>query len=162
MFHRILLALDATDSGPVAASFTVALARSCDASVHVVHVNECLAGARGTTCESPDEAVDVVARALAELHSAGIRATGVTYRTRPSDVPAALSDLAVQYRADVIVLGSRRRRFRLFRGTRERVARRSQLPVVTAPAPLRSSRRDRALQISPAPRSPVRAPDHGD
>jgi nucleotide-binding universal stress UspA family protein len=159
MFDRILLALDSSDSGPVAASFAVALARSWGASVHVVHINEYVSGGRDLTCESPAEAAGVVARALAELRDAGVSATGATYQGRAFDVPAALTDLAERYRADVIVLGSRRHRFRLFRGTRERVARRSQLPVVTAPAPLRVPARDPALQGTPTPPRTVGAPD---
>jgi nucleotide-binding universal stress UspA family protein len=146
MFHRILLALDAGEAGAVATSFTVALARERGAGVHVVHVNERLLGGRGVLAESPAEAVDVVAEALRELHSAGVRATGVTYRTTRLDVPAALCDLAVHVRADLIVLGSRRRRLGfLGRSTRARIARRTSLPVLTAPAPLRVDDHDGAL-----------------
>ena len=47
MFTRILLAVDGTESGDVAVSFTSALARQFDAQVRVVHVNELLVGGRG-------------------------------------------------------------------------------------------------------------------
>lgn len=152
MFQRILLALDGGDSGPVATSFTVALARSCNAAVQVVHINEYLAGGRGVTCESQADAVSVVAAAMAELEEAGVATGGVTYRTATFDVPAAICDLADQCRADVIVLGSRRRRLGslLRRSTRDRVARRTQLPVLVAPAPLRVARSSRALEAGPA------------
>lgn len=151
MFQRILLALDSGDSGPVATSFTIALARSSNAAVQVVHVNEYLAGGRGTTCESAADAVGIVARAMAEMDDAGVRATGATYRTSAFDVPAALCDLAEQCRADVIVLGSRRRRVGsvLRRSMRDRVARHTQLPVLLAPAPLRLARTKRALETLP-------------
>ena len=151
MFQRILLALDSGDSGSIATSFTVALARNRDATVHVVHVNEFLVGGRGIMTESPEEATDLVGDALRDLHTAGVRATGITYRTTRIDVPAAICDLAQQVRADVIVLGSRRRRLPglLKRNTRERIARRTPLPVITAPAPLRVRRRDRKLQAIP-------------
>ena len=159
MFQRILLAVDAGDAGRVATSFTVALARKCGAAVHVVHVNEYLLGGRGITSETPAEAADVVADALRDMHAAGVRATGMTYRTTVFDVPAAICDLADQVRADVIVVGSRRRRILpsfMRRGTREHIARRTALPVITAPAPLRVRRHDRTLEEAPSPGVAVR------
>jgi nucleotide-binding universal stress UspA family protein len=159
MFQRILLALDAGDAGAVATSFTVALARKCDAAVHVVHVNEYLVGGRGLTTESPTEAANVVADALRDMHAVGLSATGVTYRTTVFDLPAAISDLACQVQADAIVVGSRRRRFSPFRRRRirERIARRSPLPIITAPAPLRVRKRSRALRGAPAQDISVRS-----
>jgi nucleotide-binding universal stress UspA family protein len=152
MFQRILLALDVGDAGAVATSFTVALARQCDAAVHVVHVNEYLMGGRGLTFEPPGEAADLVADALRDLHAAGVHAAGVTYRTTAFDVPAAVCDLAAQVQADVIVVGSRRRRLSFFRrSVRTRIARRTPLPVITAPAPLRVDARDRDFQEMPSP-----------
>lgn len=152
MFQRILLALDAGESGSVATSFTIALARTCGAAVQVVHVNEYLAGGRGATAEAHADAVGVVAAAMVEMEAAGVRAVGATYRTAAFDVPAALCDLAEQCHADVIVLGSRRRRFRfpLRRSMRDRVARCTQLPVLLAPPPLRVARNGRALESLPA------------
>lgn len=152
MFRRVLLALDSGDAGPVATSFTVALARACDAAVQVVHVNEYLAGGRGATCESNAEAVQVVAAAVAEMQEAGVPAAGATYRTATFDVAAAICDLAVQCRADVIVLGSRRRRFGALprRSMRDRVTRRTQLPVLLAPAPLKVARKSRRSEMLPS------------
>ncbi|HTX64055.1 MAG TPA: universal stress protein [Acidimicrobiales bacterium] len=159
MFARILLAVEVGDAGSVATSFTVALARKCDATVHVVHVNEYLIGGRGLVSETPAEAVDVVGSALRDLHAAGVRATGVTYRTTHFDVPGAICDLAERVRADVIVVGSRRRRLPslLKRRTRSRIAAKTSLPVVTAPAPLRVGKRQRALEAAPAPDISVRS-----
>lgn len=151
MFQRILLALDAGTAGCVATSFTVALARQCQATVHVVHVNEYLAGGRGLTSESSAMAANLVADALRDMHAGGVSATGVTYRTTIFDIPAAICDLADQVRADVIVVGSRRRRRPWFvrNGIRDRVARKTPLPVITAPAPLRVDKRARTLQELP-------------
>jgi nucleotide-binding universal stress UspA family protein len=151
MFQRILLSLDAGDAGDVATSFTVALARRCNAAVHVVHVHEYALGGRGLTSESPAHAAGIVADALRELHAAGVDASGITYRTTSFDVAAAISDLAEQCRADVIVLGSRRRRFASFlrRSTRERISRLTPLPIVTAPAPLRVDVHDPTLRAAP-------------
>lgn len=152
MFQRILLALDSGDAGAVATSFTVALARKCNAAVQVVHVHEYVLGGRGLTSETPAEAADIVAGALRDLHAAGVNATGVTYRTTSFDVAAAIADLAEQCRADVIVVGSRRRRFASFlrRSTRERISRQTPLPIVTAPAPLRVDEHDPTLEAAPA------------
>lgn len=152
MFRRILLAVESGDAGLVATSLTVALARSSGGSVHVVHVNEYVTGGRGATVESQAEAVGVVAAAMAEIEEAGIPASGATYRTATFDVAAAIADLAAQFQADVIVLGSRRRRFGsvLRRSMRNRVARRTQLPVLLAPPPLKMARNGRALDRLPA------------
>lgn len=160
MFQRILLALDAGDPGAVATCFTVALAKKCQAAVYVVHVNEYLLGGRGLTAESPAEAADIVTDALRDMHAAGLVATGVTYRTTVFDLPAAICDLADQVRADVIVVGSRRRGLPLVprRRIRDRIERRTPLPVVTAPAPLHVGRRDRRrLQAAPTSGVSVRS-----
>ena len=156
MFQRILLALDSGDTGSVATSFTMALAQKLDAAVHVVHVERYLFGNRCLTTEPADDAADVVADvvadALRELHAAGIDATGVTYRTSAFDLPAAICDLADECRADAIVVGSRRRRVASFlrRSTREAIARRTSLPVLTAPAPLRVDKYDRTFGGAPS------------
>jgi nucleotide-binding universal stress UspA family protein len=159
MFQRILLALEGGDAGSVATSFTVALARNGAAAVHVVHVNEYLVGGRGVTSESPAEAADLVGDALRDLHAAGVNATGVTYRTTTFDLPAAICDLARQVGADVIVVGSRRRRIpRVFRrAIRDRIARRTPLPVITAPAPLRVGKHDLARKVLPSEDTRVRS-----
>ncbi len=153
MFQRILLALDSGDAAAVASCFTVALARSGAASVHVVHVNERLIGAFGLSAEPPDEGADVVTEALRDMRAAGIPATGATYATTPFDVAPAIADVAEQWRADVIVLGSRRRRVGpvLRASMRDKIARATPLPVLTAPAPLRVGRRARAPQATPIP-----------
>ena len=148
MFRRLLLALEAGDAGAVATSFTVALAKTCRAHVDVVHVNEYALGGGGLAMESTDEAAEVVTKALKELHAAGVDASGMTYRTSHIDLAAAVCDLARECRADAIVVGSRRRN-RWGKGrTRERIARRTPLPVVTAPAPLRVKKRERALDMT--------------
>lgn len=157
MFQRILLAVDTGEAGTVATSFTVALAKVCGAAVQVVHVNRYLfgmPGARGSTAESPAEAAEVVADSLRDIHAAGVSAAGFTYRTSARDIPAAICELAAQCRADVIVVGSRRRRFGSFlrRGVREQIARRTALPVITAPAPLQVDEHECTAGSLPSPR----------
>ena len=55
MFQRLLLAIDDSDTGPVAVSFAIAMA-SPGTTIHVVHVNQYQVGGRGLTVETRDEA----------------------------------------------------------------------------------------------------------
>jgi nucleotide-binding universal stress UspA family protein len=149
MLNRILLALDSSDSGQVALSFAIALAGP-GAVVRVVHVNEFQLGGRGLTVETADEATALVADAITELHRAGVTATGLAAVSTCFGVADHLVAEAVRWSADVIVLGSRRRRGlrrMMGQGVRERVLRLTCLPVLTAPAPLRVGKPDLAAEI---------------
>jgi nucleotide-binding universal stress UspA family protein len=115
MFDRLLLALDDTPAGEVAALFCAALAGRSGASVHVLHVNERLVGGNGVTLRSRQESVDLVEAAVREFAEGGVRASGSvcvsTYRTVPQRIVAT----ALERSADAIVLGSTRNRHRLGR-----------------------------------------------
>ncbi len=140
MFDRILLALDDSPSGEVAALFGGALAWRTGASVHVFHVNECLVGGHGVTLRSRDEAEDLVTRAVHELADSGVRASGSVRTSAYRGLPGLIVAEARQRSADAIVLGSNRHRrlSRLFSSrVRERTIRLTSLPVLTAPAPLK-------------------------
>ena len=150
MLNRILLALDSSDSGQVALSFAIALSGP-EAAVRVVHVNEFQLGGRGLTVETADEATALVVDALTELHRAGITATGLASVATCLGVADHLVAEADRWSADVIVLGSRRRRGvrrMLGQGVRERVLRLTCLPVLTAPAPLRVGKPDLAAEMA--------------
>jgi nucleotide-binding universal stress UspA family protein len=140
MFSRILLAIDDSPSSDIAVSFATAMARQSAASVRVVHVNEYLVGGRGFTVETHAEAVRHLESAVRALRSAGIPAEGSLYLTSCFGVETRIVTAAQDWSADVIVLGSRRRRrwFSRFgtNGMRERVIALTALPVLTAPAPL--------------------------
>jgi nucleotide-binding universal stress UspA family protein len=138
MFTRILLAVDNSEAGPVAVSYASALASGGTAVVRVAHVNELLVGGRGFTVETEQEAMQVVDDAVASLRSAGVDADGVHYLANCFSTPNRIVDAAHEWAADVIVLGSTRRRFRrlLGKGLRERVTSLTSLPIVIAPAPL--------------------------
>ena len=71
MFDHILLALEDSPSGEMAALFAGALARRTGASVHVLHVNDRLLGGKAV-----DEAKHLVTRAVHELADSGVRASG--------------------------------------------------------------------------------------
>ncbi len=139
MLRRILLALDSSESGPVAVSFTIALAAS-GAAVRIVHINEFQLGGRGLAVESAEEAGHVVEAAVAQLRSCGIQASGHASMATCSGIADYIVTEAASWPADAIVLGSCRQhglRRLLGRGVRDRVIRLSHLPVLTAPAPLK-------------------------
>jgi nucleotide-binding universal stress UspA family protein len=153
MFTRILLAVDGTESGDVAVSFTAALALKCSAQVRVVHVNELLVGGRGVAMETELQAMDVVDTAVGHLRRSGVLADGVHYLANCFTLDDRIAESALEWGADVIVLGStRRRRFpRLTgRGLRERVTSLTGLPTLVAPAPLRLGRRQVRRELQPA------------
>jgi nucleotide-binding universal stress UspA family protein len=144
MFERILLAIDETPAGEVAVSFATAMARHSRGRVHVVHANLLLVGGRGVAVETPEQAAQVVAGALAQLRSADVEASGEVFTATMFDVAGRIADCARRVGADSVVLGSHRHRrvARLAgRGLRERLVRTTALPVVTAPAPLKVGRR---------------------
>jgi nucleotide-binding universal stress UspA family protein len=139
MFSRILLAIDDSESSEVAISFATALARQYSGAVRVVHVNEYLVGGRGFTVETKAQAISHLENAVSTLRAAGIATEGSLYLTSCFGVDVRIANAAHDWSADVIVLGSRRRR-RFARlggkGMRERVTSLTALPVLTAPAPL--------------------------
>jgi len=140
MFERILLALDDSPAGELAIAFAGALARRTGASVHVVHVNERLVGGNGVTLRSRAEAIDLVTGAVRQLADAGVPAGGSVCVTTYRRVPDRIVASARERSADAIVLGSNRNRRlgRLFSArVRERTTRRTSLPVLTAPAPMK-------------------------
>lgn len=139
MFQRLLVAIDDSPSTPVALSYTIALAWTAGASVHVLHANLFQVGGRGFTELTESEATELVDAAVAQLRDQGIEATGSVARATCFSIGQVVADAALVRQCDVIVLGSRRRTRapRLFgRGTHEQITRGSTLPVLTAPAPL--------------------------
>lgn len=158
MFTRILLSIDGTDSGDVAVSFTAALAREGGAQVRVVHVNELLVGGRGFALETEVQAMDVVDTAVSHLRGSGVLADGVHYLANCFTLDDRIAESALEWGADLIVFGSKRRRLfpRLFgRGLRERVTSLTGLPTLAAPAPLRIGRRLVRRELEPAPQRPA-------
>ena len=142
MFERILVAIDDSSSAPVTVSFVAAFAHRHASAVHVVTVNQLLAGGRGWAESTDTEAARLVEGAVRELHGDGIVASGAVVRTSAFYLARAIVEGAEDYQASVIVLGSRRRRGfgRVFgRSVREHVVSLTTLPVLVAPAPLEGS-----------------------
>jgi nucleotide-binding universal stress UspA family protein len=158
MFSRILLALDGTESSGVAVSFATALARQADSSVRVVHVNELLVGGRGYTSETERESMEIVDQAVGYLRREGVVADGVHHLANCFTIADRIAEAAQDWGADVIVFGSKRRRW-LPRfggaGLRERVTGISGLPVLVAPAPLKLARRNPGRELELVPPVPV-------
>ena len=165
MLNRILLALDSSDSGQVAISFTIALARP-GTEVRILHVNEFMLGGRGMTVETHREARFLLDDAVLQLRCNGVTAGGVVATATGFSVAECIIAEADRWSADAIVLGSARRcgwRRITCHGVRERVIRCTSLPVLTAPAPLRVAQADLAAaqagpqgRRGPQPEPPVR------
>ena len=159
MFQQLLVAIDDTDSAPVALSFATALARGGNSSVHVVHVNRLVLGGRRLTELTDAAATALVDCAVLELLEQGITATGSVSRGTLFTIGQVVADAARARRCDAIVIGSSRRasRYRLARpfgrGTRQRIVRHTDLPVLTAPSPLQVPRGRRWPSGSSARRS---------
>jgi nucleotide-binding universal stress UspA family protein len=158
VFTRILLAIDDSPASEAAISFAIALARQSTSAVRVVHVNEYLVGGRGFTVETQSEAIGHLEKAVSVLRAAGIPTEGSLYMTSCFGVEARIANAASDWSADVILLGSRRRRRRFgrfgSRGMRDRVTDLTALPVLTAPAPLDVAA-DRVPDMSELPSEPL-------
>lgn len=143
MFHQLLLAIDDSPATPVSVSFAAALAREYSVSVHVLHVNQYQFGGRGLTLLTEAEATQLVDSAVAELRAEGVPASGSVVRGTCFDVADRIVESAQVWSARTIILGSRghHRFFPNWRGhgVRQQVMRRSTIPVVSAPAPLKVS-----------------------
>lgn len=144
MFEQLLLAVDGSPAGELATDFTAALARRCGARVHVLLVNDRLLAGQGATLLSEAEAVEIVACSVDRLGDAGIEADGSVGVAPHAQVADQIAAVATAWGADAVVLGSHRRSRLLERlfanGVRERVMRRTGLPVVVAPSPLQVTR----------------------
>ncbi len=144
MFERVLVAIDDSQSSPVALSYVAALAGEHGSSVHVLSVNEILIGGRGLAAMTDSESARLVEVAVRELRGGGIDASGSVVRANGFYLAQAIVEAAEDRQADAIVVGSRRRRRlgRVFgRSVRDRVISLTALPVLVAPAPLEATGR---------------------
>ena len=149
MFTRILLAVDGTQSGEAAVSFATALARRFDS----------LSGSSTSTSSSsagaatPPRPSSRAWRSLMERWRTPQRGCHGRRCPLPGQcftIADRIAEAAKGWGADIIVLGSKRRRwFSRFGGAglRERVTGITGLPVLTAPAPLRMARRNSAREL---------------
>ena len=97
-FERILLATDGTAQSRAAVDATIELARFTGTVVRVAHI--CLT-------ETGGEAESLVAGTVERLVAAGVMADQEVFRADPGHVAAAISAVAHDFKADLVVIGSR-------------------------------------------------------
>jgi len=97
-FERILLATDCTTWSEAAVDATIELARFTGTVVRVAHI---------CTVETGGEAETLVAGTVERLAAAGVMADKEVFRAQAGHVAAAISKVAHEFKADLVVLGSR-------------------------------------------------------
>jgi nucleotide-binding universal stress UspA family protein len=109
MFEHILTALDGSPHDTRTLAATEELAKLAGSQVRVVHVREghFIGRAGFVPSEEPDDAVQVVDRAVAELVDAGVNATGTVRASISGLVVAEILAEAEECGATVIVMGTR-------------------------------------------------------
>jgi hypothetical protein len=100
--------------------------------------------------------MDIVDSAVGTLRGGGVVADGVHYLANCFTIDDRIAESAVDWGADVIVFGSKRRRLPRLggRGLRERVTALTGLPTMVAPAPLRLRRAATLRELEPRTRRP--------
>jgi nucleotide-binding universal stress UspA family protein len=108
-FGRILLATDGSDQAKAAVEITSSLARSSSATVRVVHVWNLEVHHRHGLwdVEMRGEAEKLINETVARLRAAGIEADGQISRADAGHVAAAIAESAREFKADLVVVGSR-------------------------------------------------------
>lgn len=105
--RRVLLAIAGGDDVAPGVRAAVAAAQGPGAEVMVVHVAQAIFGPQGFAyVESADEIKATMASALGILKGAGIRAEGVVAHASP--VADSVAEIAANWKADIIVVGSSR------------------------------------------------------
>ena len=109
MFEHILTALDGSPHDTRTLAATKELAKLAGSQVRVVHVREghFIGRAGFVPSEEPDDAVQVVDRAVADLVDAGVKATGTVRASISGLVVAEILAEAEECGASVIVMGTR-------------------------------------------------------
>jgi nucleotide-binding universal stress UspA family protein len=104
MFEWILLAVDGSERSKKAAAAAADIARGSGGEVHVLHVHEVGAFA---PLESSGESQALVDDVVAELQSAGVKATGDAVAARTGSTAPTVLDAARAFGSDLIVMGTR-------------------------------------------------------
>ena len=108
MFKKILVAIDGSRYSAEAMPTAIEMAKSFDASLHVLHVAEHDRGrAAAYTIESPAEQTRLVADAVKQARDAGVRAKGQVVDRAAGHAGYAIAETASAEGADLIVMGSR-------------------------------------------------------
>jgi nucleotide-binding universal stress UspA family protein len=108
-FKRILLATDGSDQAEAAVYATIALGRTPSAEVRVVHVWNLEVHPRDGhwDVEVRSEAEQLLDATVERLTTGGVRAEGAILRADSGHVAAAIAVAAKDFKADLLVVGSR-------------------------------------------------------
>jgi nucleotide-binding universal stress UspA family protein len=108
-FSRILLATDGSEQSQAAVDATIELARFSSAVVRVAHVWNLEVHHRHGfwDVEARSEAARLVDETVARLAAGGVFADKEIFRADNTHVAAAISEVARQFQADLVVVGSR-------------------------------------------------------
>lgn len=108
-FTRILLATDGSEQAEAAVAVTAAFARASAAVVRVVHVWSLEVHHRHGVwdVETRSEALKLINEAVNRLRAFGIEADGEVGWADKSHVASAVAEVARQFNADLVVVGSR-------------------------------------------------------
>jgi nucleotide-binding universal stress UspA family protein len=110
MFHSILVAIDRSPARDSAVRMAGDMARLTGGKVHVVHVAaSAIAWGSVVRVEEESEAQDILEEALATLREMGVGAGGELMDAVTEQIPSAISQVAEQYDADLLVLGPHHR-----------------------------------------------------
>jgi len=105
--RRVLLAIAGGDDVAPCVRAALAAAQAPNSEVMVVHVAQAIFGAQGFAyVESSEEIQATMASALGILKDSGIKAQGVV--AHPSPVADSVAEIAANWKADIIVVGSSR------------------------------------------------------
>lgn len=108
-FGRIVLATDGSDQARAAVAFTSSFARASSAAVRVVHVWNLEVHHRHGVwdVEMRSEAEKLLDETVRLLRAGGIEADGQICRADAGHVAAAIAESAREFKADLLVVGSR-------------------------------------------------------
>ncbi|MFJ8009164.1 universal stress protein [Streptomyces fagopyri] len=110
MFQRILVAVDPGPTRLSAVGLAGDLARLTDAQVRVLHVAASTATlAAVVPLEDDAQAKAVIDEALAALHDKGVKADAALVHGLTTQIATAISEAAVEFGADLIVLSPHHR-----------------------------------------------------
>ncbi|MFI5282941.1 MAG: universal stress protein [Candidatus Dormibacterales bacterium] len=105
--QRVLLAVAGPEDMPTAVEAAIAAAAAAGSEVMVAHVRQSYVGAQGFAFVEPEQDIrSTVTQAVSRLKDAGITAQSVIAHAGP--VAQSVAELAANWNADVIVLGSSR------------------------------------------------------
>src|SRR5215470_13644348 len=148
MFTKILVAIDDLDQCQDVLDLVKSVATGATTEVRALHLREReLSGYSWYARESSGHASLVADTAIFELRMAGMAAGGGVRYAVVDRVAEGILAEARQFGADLIVLGSPRRRefaARLFGSITQRVLQRSSCPVIVAPRQARGRREEMA------------------